>query len=124
MNENAAHRPGAVSIFFIYKAGFFAACFWGWLATLALLREEVSAWHLIAVGGAICTTLVAVLLGVRHALQRNAAARHEQVMRALVELSWHSFAEAARDLAARESSTVEHEGVIRLAPDARRRPRR
>ena len=123
-NENAAHRPGAISIFFIYKAGLFAAGFWGWLATLALIGSPVSAWHLIAAAGAICTTLVAVLLGVRHALQRNAAARHEQVMRVLVELSWHSFAEAARDLSAREASTMEPDGVIRLAPDARRRPRR
>lgn len=123
-NENAAHRPGAISIFFISKAGLFAAGFWVWLAHLAVLRDQVSAWHLIAAGGAICTTLVAALLGVRHALQRNAAARHEQVMRALVDLSWHAFAEAARDLSGREASTVEHDGVIRLAPDARRRPRR
>lgn len=117
-NENAAHRPGAVSVFFIYKAGLFAVGFWGWLTALALRGEPVSTWHLVAAVGASCTTVVAVLLGVRYALQRNAAARHEQVMRVLVELSWHSFAEAARD-----ASTMERDGVLRLAPDPRRRPR-
>jgi hypothetical protein len=118
-NENAAHRPGAVSVFFIYKAGLFAACFWGWLAALALLSDQISSWHLIAAGGAVCTTLVAVLLGVRHASQRNAAARHEQMMRALVELSWHTFAESART-----ASTVERDTIIRLTPESRQRPRR
>src|SRR5882757_389444 len=90
-NEHLAFRPGGVSAFFIYKAGFMAAGCWAWLAVLVVGGDSVSRWHLVAAAAAITTTLVAVILGVRHALVRNAAARHEQIMTTLVELSWQSF---------------------------------
>src|SRR4051794_14631892 len=117
-NENAAHRPGAVSLFFIYKAGLFAACFWGWLAVLAVLGGPATGWHLVAAAGAITTTLVAVILGARHALQRNAAARHEQMMRVLVDMSWHSFADATRGMSLVDKDR--NSDVIPFAPETRR----
>lgn len=136
INEHAAHRPGAVSLFFVYKAGLFAACFWAWLAVLAVLGGAATGWHLVAAAGAMTTTLVGVGLGVRHALQRNAAVRHEQMMRVLVDMSWHSFAQAARGMSlvdnARDDNARDRDArdtdardrdVIPLAP-ATRRPRR
>jgi hypothetical protein len=120
-NENAVHRPGVVSLLFVHKAALFAAGFWAWLIVLAVLGGPATAWTAVAAAGAITTTLVAVVLGARFALQRNAAARHEQMMRVLVDMSWHSFAQAARDKSfvddPRESS------VIPLSPESRR-PRR
>jgi hypothetical protein len=55
--------------------------------------------------------MVSVVLGARYYLQRNAAARHEQLMQTLVDLSWQSFAVAApesptRDLAADNDATA------------------
>jgi high-affinity nickel permease len=115
-NEHRAHRPSGVSSFFVYQATFMAIAFWVWLVVLAVRVGPVSGWHLAAAAGAITTTMVGVALGVRHAAQANAAARHEQIMRTLVELSWQPFtvAPAAGDA-----------DVIPLAPhESRPRPRR
>jgi hypothetical protein len=120
-NEHLAYRPGGVSAFFIYKAGFMAVGFWAWLAVLAVRGGAVSGWHLVAAAGAITTTLVGLVLGVRHALVRNAASRHEQVMRTLVELSWQNFATPA---VAAPSPPDSDADVIRLPHESRPRPRR
>jgi len=121
INEHAIHRPGAVSLFFVHKAAVFAAGFWGWLVILAVRGGPATGWHLVAATGAITTTLAAVVLGARYALQRNAAVRHEQMMRVLVDMSWHSFAEAARGMSLVDGSRGND--VIPLAPEGRR-PRR
>lgn len=124
-NEALRHRPGAVSYFFVYKAGLFALCFWSWLGVLAWRGGAVSGWHLVAVCGAVTTTLVAVLLGVRIALARAAAARHEQIMRTLVELSWYAFAHSPpENTAANDITTGGDADVIALSADTRPRPRR
>jgi hypothetical protein len=124
-NENLAFRPGGVSAFFIYKAGFMAAGFWAWLAVLVVRGDSVSRWHLVAAAAAITTTLVAVVLGVRHALVRNAAARHEQVMHTLVELSWQSFGTPPVATAPVAAPPADSDaGVIRLTHESRPRPRR
>ncbi|MEU7713448.1 hypothetical protein ACGF5H_15095 [Micromonospora chalcea] len=88
------HRPGAVSLFFVAKAGVFALGFWIWLLVLAVRGSEATGVHLIAATGAICTTLAAVVLGARMALQRNAALRHAELKRMLVDISWNAFAAA------------------------------
>ncbi len=93
--EPRLHRPGAISAFFVYKAGLFAAGFWVWLAILAFRHIPVSGWHILAASGAITTTLVGVVLGARYAIDWAAAQRHEAVMRSIVELSWYSFAPPA-----------------------------
>jgi len=116
-SQFVSHRPGAVSTFFVYKAGVFAAGFWGWLAVLVVRGDPISGWHMVATAGAITTTLVGLVLGARHALQRDAAARHEQVMRTLVEMSWYEFAQAAKGGDADAD-------VITLPQESRPRPRR
>ncbi|MEU1237328.1 hypothetical protein [Micromonospora aurantiaca (nom. illeg.)] len=88
------HRPGAVSLFFVAKAAVFALGFWIWLLVLAERGGEATGVHLIAATGAICTTLAAVVLGARMALQRNAAVRHAELKRLLVDISWNAFAAA------------------------------
>ncbi|WFE32268.1 hypothetical protein [Micromonospora sp. WMMD975] len=88
------HRPGAVSLFFVAKAGVFALGFWIWLLVLAAQGDPAEGVHLIAATGAICTTLTGVVLGARLALQRNAAARHAELKRLLVDISWNAFAAA------------------------------
>ena len=120
-NEHLAYRPGGVSAFFVYKAGFMAVGFWAWLAVLAVRGGTISGWHLVAAAGAITTTLVGLVLGVRHALVRNAAARHEQIMRTLVELSWQSFATPPGGTKVPPESDAD---VIRLSHESRPRPRR
>lgn len=117
-DDFAVHRPGAISAFFVYKAGVFAACFWGWLGVLAVRGDSVSGWHVVAASGAITTTLVGVVLGARFALQRNAAIRHEQVFRALVDISWNAFAQSGRSPEERPAD------VIHLPKESRQRPRR
>ncbi|MGY0007703.1 hypothetical protein [Micromonospora sp. I033] len=97
------HRPGAISLFFVAKAGVFALGFWIWLLVLAVLGDPATGVHLIAATGAITTTLVAVVLGARMALQRNAAVRHAELKRLLVDISWNAFAAAGN---ADESATV------------------
>ncbi|MFI7303333.1 hypothetical protein ACIBM8_08975 [Micromonospora aurantiaca] len=88
------HRPGAVSLFFVAKAALFALGFWIWLLVLAVRGGEATGVHLIAATGAICTTLVSVVLGTRMALQRDAALRHAELKRMLVDISWNAFAAA------------------------------
>ncbi|MFG2110213.1 hypothetical protein [Micromonospora chersina] len=88
------HRPGAVSLFFVAKAGVFALGFWIWLLVLAVRGSQATGVHLIAAAGAITTTLVGVVLGARMALQRNAAARHAELKRLLVDISWNAFTAA------------------------------
>lgn len=88
------HRPGAVSLFFVVKAGVFAACFWAWLVVLAATTDFVSGLQLVAASGAITTTVVAVILGARMALQCDAARRHAELKRLLVDISWNAFAAA------------------------------
>jgi hypothetical protein len=119
-NEHLAYRPGGISAFFVYKAGFMAASFWAWLAVLAGQAGTISAWHLVAATGAITTTLVAVILGVRHALAKNAASRHEQIMHTLVELSWQDFGTPVAAASAGETDAE----VIRLPHELRPHPRR
>jgi hypothetical protein len=88
------HRPGVVSLFFVAKAGVFALGFWIWLLVLAVRGGPASGVHLIAAAGAVTTTLVGVVLGARMALQRNAAVRHAELKRLLVDISWNAFAAA------------------------------
>ena len=84
------YRPGAISLFFVVKAAIFALAFWIWLLLLVIRGDQVSGWHLFATAGAISTTLVGVILGIRMALQANAADRHAEVRKALVEISWNT----------------------------------
>lgn len=88
------HRPGAISLFFVAKAGVFALGCWVWLLVLVLRGGEVSGPHALAAAGAVTTTLVGVVLGARLALQRNAADRHAELKRLLVDISWNAFAAA------------------------------
>ena len=88
--RQVAHRPGAISMFFVAKAGIFAAAFWIWLMILALSDDPVTGWHLFAMAGAVTTTLVGVVLGIRYALQANAAERHAELRKYLVEISWNT----------------------------------
>lgn len=89
-----SHRPGAISLFFVAKAGVFALGFWIWLLVLAVRGGPATGVHLIAATGAITTTLVGVVLGARMALQRSAAVRHAELKRLLVDISWNAFAAA------------------------------
>jgi hypothetical protein len=88
------HRPGMISLFFVAKAAVFAAAFWIWLLILVVTGKEVSGAHVLAGAGAMTTTLVGVVLGTRVALQRNAAERHAEVKRLLVDISWNVFTAA------------------------------
>ncbi|WP_410814384.1 hypothetical protein [Micromonospora sp. 067-2] len=88
------YQPGAVSLFFVAKAGVFATAFWIWLLVLVLRTEAATGAHLLAATGAITTTLVTVVLGARVALQRNAAVRHAEMKKLLVDISWNAFAAA------------------------------
>lgn len=88
------HRPGAVSHFFVVKAGVFALGFWIWLLVLVLTGDEVTGTHVFAATGATTTTLAGVVLGARLAVQRSAAVRHAELKRLLVDISWNAFAAA------------------------------
>ncbi|WBB66307.1 hypothetical protein [Micromonospora sp. WMMD812] len=88
------YQPGAVSLFFVAKAGVFAAGFWIWLLVLAISGGVATGVHVLAATGAITTTLVGVVLGVRMALQHSAAVRHAEVKRLLVDISWNAFTAA------------------------------
>jgi hypothetical protein len=120
-NEHLAFRPGGVSAFFVYKASFMAIAFWGWFAVLTVRSGTASSWHLMAAACAVTTTLVAVILGVRYVLARTAAARHEQIMHTLVELSWQSFATPPGGV---PKPKHEDADVIQLSQESRPRPRR
>jgi hypothetical protein len=122
-------RPGAISAFFVYKAGLFALGFWVWLAVLVFRGLPVSGWHILAAAGAVTTTLVGVVLGARYAIDWAAARRHDAVMRSIVELSWYSFgvpAETNGPAAGPVAPTVNSvdADVIHLSPEARPRQRR
>jgi hypothetical protein len=80
--------PGAVSMFFIAKAAFFAAVAWAWLLYLIGRGDPTTGWELFAASAGICFTLVAVQLGVRYANQRSAALRQAELCKHLVDLSW------------------------------------
>jgi hypothetical protein len=137
-NEILVYRPGGVSAFFIYKAGFMAAGFWAWLGFLAVRGGALSTWHMVATAGAVTMTLAGVMLAVRHALARHAAARHEQIMQTLVELSWQSFSSPSTEpstnipapapvKAVPDPTPVQCDGdaeVIRFQHESRPRPRR
>ncbi|MEU4398804.1 hypothetical protein ACIQH6_14015 [Micromonospora orduensis] len=88
------YQPGAVSLFFVAKAGVFAAGFWIWLLVLVLRTDSATGAQVLAATGAITTTLVAVVLGARMALQRNASVRHAEMKKLLVDISWNAFAAA------------------------------
>ncbi|MFF5200260.1 hypothetical protein ACFY3B_11725 [Micromonospora parva] len=88
------YQPGAVSLFFVAKAGVFAAAFWIWLLVLVLRTDSATGLQVLAATGTITTTLVAVVLGARMALQHNAAVRHAEVKKLLVDISWNAFAAA------------------------------
>ena len=88
------YRPGAVSLFFVAKAAVFAAGFWIWLVVLAVQGGVATGTHLLAATGAITTTGAAVVLGARLALQRNAAQRHAELKRLMVDISWNAFTAA------------------------------
>ncbi|MCO1598793.1 hypothetical protein M8C17_26950 [Micromonospora sp. RHAY321] len=88
------YQPGSVSLFFVAKAGVFAAAFWIWLLVLVLRTDSATGAHVLAATGAITTTLVGVVLGVRMALQHNAAVRHAEMKKLLVDISWNAFAAA------------------------------
>ena len=120
-STDTSHRPGAISAFFIYKAGLFAACFWTWLGVLAFREVPVTGWHVVAATGAGTSSVIGVVLGIRFALQRDASERHQEIMRTLVEITWHTF--AATPPSHDRDSHEGHEGeadVIRLAQDIRR----
>ncbi|MGC5019746.1 hypothetical protein [Micromonospora sp. DT47] len=88
------HRPGAISLFFVANAGVFALAFWIWLLVLALTGEQATGAHVLAAAGAVTTTLVGVVLGIRLALQLSAAVRHAELKRLLVDISWNAFTAA------------------------------
>ncbi|WP_435208170.1 hypothetical protein [Micromonospora sp. bgisy143] len=88
------YQPGAVSLFFVAKAGVFAAGFWIWLLILVLRTDAATGVQVLAATGAITTTLVAVVLGARMALQQNAAVRHAETKKLLVDISWNAFTAA------------------------------
>jgi hypothetical protein len=88
--RHVPHQPGAISMFFVAKAAVFAAGFWIWLVVLAVGDGMSTGWDLFAVAGAVTTTLVSVVLGVRYALQANAALRHAELKKLLVEISWNT----------------------------------
>jgi hypothetical protein len=115
VNEFRVHRPGVVSAFFVYKAGLFAAGFWIWLVLATIHGGTAAQWEPVAATGASTTTMVGVVLGARYYLQRNAAARHEQVMQTLVDLSWQSFAVTARDAPTRDLA-AENDATANIIP--------
>ncbi|WP_433551638.1 hypothetical protein ACQP08_29530 [Micromonospora zamorensis] len=88
------YQPGSVSLFFVAKAGVFAAAFWIWLLVLVLRTSSATGLQVLAATGAITTTLVAVVLGARMALQHSAAIRHAETKKLLVDISWNAFAAA------------------------------
>src|SRR5215831_12934403 len=71
VNEFRVHRPGAVSAFFVYQAGFVAAGFWTWLVLATIRGGGAAHWETVAATGAGTVTMVGVLLGTRYFLQRN-----------------------------------------------------
>jgi hypothetical protein len=99
--RRAPGQPGVISMFFVAKAALFGLVCWAWLLYLiGRASETVSGWELFAAGAGICFTLVAVLLGVRFAIERAAALRHSEVMKEIADLSWQAIAQPASSPAA------------------------
>lgn len=94
LSRPAPYRPGAVSLFFVAKAGVFALACWVWLLALVVTSPGATEAELLVASFAVTFTLVGVVLGVRLALQRNAAVRHAELKRLLVDISWNAFAAA------------------------------
>lgn len=94
LSRHLPYQPGAVSLFFIAKAGVFAAAFWIWLVVLVLRTSSATGLEVLAATGATTTTLVGVVLGARMALQHSAAIRHAETKKLLVDVSWNAFAAA------------------------------
>lgn len=88
------YRPGAVSLLFVVKAGVFALGCWSWLLVLVLDGAAATGAYVLAATGAVTTTLAGVVLGARLELQRNAAVRHAELKRLLVDISWNAFTAA------------------------------
>jgi uncharacterized membrane protein len=116
VNEFRVHRPGVVSVFFVYQTALVAAGFWIWLVLATAHGGAAARWATVAATGACTTTLAGVLLGTRYYLQRSAAARHEQVMQTLVDLSWQSFAVSAREAPTRELGVEDTEATASIIP--------
>ena len=116
VNEFRVHRPGVVSVFFVYQTGLIAAGFWTWLVLATVRGGAAGQWETVAATGAGTATLVCAVLGTRYYLQRSAAARHEQVMQTLVDLSWQSFAVAARESPTRELGVEDAEATASVIP--------
>ncbi len=114
------HSPGAISLFFVAKAALFAAGFWIWLIVLMARGGAATGVHLVAASGGIVTTLVSVVLGARLALQRNAAVRHAELKRLLVDISWNAFAAAGNGNDERGAKVVPFRGASLDAPTAHR----
>ncbi|MGC4852496.1 hypothetical protein ACLQ24_03675 [Micromonospora sp. DT4] len=116
------YQPGAVSLFFVVKAGVFAVGFWTWLLVLVLRTDAATGAHVLAATGAITTTLVAVVLGARMALQHNAAVRHAETKKLLVDISWNAFtaagnADSSGKVVPFPSSPVEDDRAMRHIGD-------
>jgi hypothetical protein len=109
----------------VYQTGLVASGFWAWLVLATMRGGGAAQWETVAATGAGTATMVGVVLGTRYFLQRSAAARHEQVMQTLVDLSWQSFALSTREAPTKELSSEAEAttGVIRLAQDTPRRSR-
>lgn len=89
-----SRRHGGFRLFLLVKAAVFATACWTWLIIIALNGGAVSAWHVLVGAGAGTTTVVAVLLAVREAVQRDVAERHADLRRLLVDISWNAFTAA------------------------------
>jgi hypothetical protein len=116
------YQPGAVSLFFVVKAGVFAVGFWTWLLVLVLRTDAATGAQVLAATGAITTTLVSVVLGVRMALQHNAAVRHAETKKLLVDISWNAFtaagnAESSGKVVPFPNSSVEDDRATRHIGD-------
>jgi hypothetical protein len=110
------HRPGSVSLFFVAKAAVFAAGFWIWLLILVVGGREASGLHVLAAAGAVTTTVVGVVLGVRVAQQRSAAERHAELKRLLVDISWNAFTAAGNGDGDGPGNVVPFRSVSHEAP--------
>jgi hypothetical protein len=119
------HRSGIISTFVACQAAVIAVACWVWLCVLVFGHLPVSGWHVLASTGAVTFTLTTVVLAARWANDRAAADRHDVAMRAVVELSWETFAAALRSTPDQTANSVPEQrdaDVIRLAQN--QRPRR
>jgi hypothetical protein len=61
-----------------------------WFVVLAAQEASPGPWLLVAGSAAVTTSLVGVILGVRFSMQADAAERHAEVKKPLVEISWNT----------------------------------